>query len=310
MQTRIIDQGTIIYGIRSKKYSTTPCYGIIITARCDIAQRKVPKYYYLVAVDVVSWFKSAHGYEQAYRNYITQKLEDVVKRANKVELDGNTLAKMDDPELNIILDNSLSLHPENKKYIDSLRKALNEYHIFNRVNMDDNARADAIKHRNKDAINCLKRISQGDFHHYYFLPQDAYLNNGIKDEGIIVDLLEIDSLPVSDAKRLTEPYEKSIILDNIPKLPDTEELAEIVKDDNKFLLETTMQQIAEHFRLMNSYWLIDESSFVDIEGTTKSPWCEHLMQRFSNAFIRIGLDNPTENHIKMIIGRIEKGRNQ
>ena len=68
-----------------------------------------------------------------------------------------------------------------------------------------------------------------------------------------------------------------------------------------------MQQITEHFRMINSYWLEDESSFVDIEGTTDSPWCEHLMQRFSNAFIRIGLDNPTDEHFKRIIGRIERG---
>ena len=179
--------------------------------------------------------------------------------------------------------------------------------IFNKENMDDDARAEAIKHRDKDALSCLKKISQGDYHHYYFLPQDAYLSNGIKDNGIIVDLLEIDSLPIADAKRLTEPYEKNIILENVPKLPDTEKLAELSKDGNPFAIEKTMQQITEHFRMINSYWLEDESSFVDIEGTTDSPWCEHLMQRFSNAFIRIGLDNPTDEHFKRIIGRIERG---
>lgn len=308
MKTRIIDQGTIIYGIRSKKYPSTPCYGIIITARCDIAQRKVPKYYYLVAVDAVSWLKSAHGFELTYRSFISQKLNDVVKCAGEVELNGNTLVKMNDSEIDIILDNHLTLHPENKKGIESLRKALKEYHIFNKENMDDDARVDAIKYRSKEVLTCLKSINQGNFHHYYFLPQDAYLSNGIKNDGIIVDLLEIDSLPVIDAKRLTEPYEKSIILDNIPKLPDAEELAELVQEDNRLLIESTMQQIAEHFRMINSYWLIDRASFVDIEGTTKSPWCEHLMQRFSNAFIRIGLDNPTEDDFKEIIGRIEKGK--
>ena len=31
------DQGTIVYGIKSLKYPDSVCYGIIITASCDIA---------------------------------------------------------------------------------------------------------------------------------------------------------------------------------------------------------------------------------------------------------------------------------
>lgn len=42
-----LDQGTIIYGIRSDKYPAFPCYGIIITARCDIAQDTFVKDGYL-----------------------------------------------------------------------------------------------------------------------------------------------------------------------------------------------------------------------------------------------------------------------
>ena len=36
-----IDQGTVIYGMRSEKYPEKMCYAIIISARCDIANDKV-----------------------------------------------------------------------------------------------------------------------------------------------------------------------------------------------------------------------------------------------------------------------------
>ena len=43
------------------------------------------------------------------------------------------------------------------------------------------------------------------------------------------------------------------------------------------------------------------SDFVDFEGTIQSPWCEHLMQRFSHAFIRIGLSDPTKRDFEDVI---------
>ena len=42
-----ITQGTIISGLRSSKYKIET-YGIIISARCDIANDKINKIYYLL----------------------------------------------------------------------------------------------------------------------------------------------------------------------------------------------------------------------------------------------------------------------
>lgn len=86
-----LDQGTVIYGIKSDKYPAFPCYGIIITARCDIAQNKVPKYHYLVAVDASSWFSSKHGYQLVYSKTIADKMKTVCDKATALELDGQTL---------------------------------------------------------------------------------------------------------------------------------------------------------------------------------------------------------------------------
>lgn len=39
-----VTQGSIISNIRSQKYLKVSCFGIVISARCDIAQNKVELY--------------------------------------------------------------------------------------------------------------------------------------------------------------------------------------------------------------------------------------------------------------------------
>lgn len=59
----MVDQGTLIYGLRSEKYPEQACYGIVISARCDIANCKIRRLYYLIAVDAEEWFISEAGFE-------------------------------------------------------------------------------------------------------------------------------------------------------------------------------------------------------------------------------------------------------
>lgn len=54
-------QGTIIYGMKSSKYTECATYAVIISARCDIANSKISKMYYLTAVDAMSWFNTEHA---------------------------------------------------------------------------------------------------------------------------------------------------------------------------------------------------------------------------------------------------------
>lgn len=305
---RKIDQGTVIYGIRSRKYPDCACYGIIITARCDIAQRKVPKYYYLVAADADSWLKSAHGYELVYGSTIKGKRNNVIQKAREVGLDGDTLADMPDDSVEIIVEDCLEQNEGEKnktKKIQDLHKAVKEYHFFSREGMGIYDRIAAIKSKPKDVVTCMKEIDAGKLHHYFFLPQHAYLQNDVMDKGLVVDLLEIDTISIDDAERITGPHEKSIIWDNIPKLPEKEELERLTRA-NEQIINKTMARVAEHFRLINTYWLTNKDCFVDIEGTTGSPWCESLMQRFSYAFSRIGINNPSEGDYQNMVVRIKE----
>lgn len=303
---RSIDQGTVIYGIRSNKYPECACYGVIITARCDIAQRKVPKYYYLVAVDAELWLRSACGYELAYGNTIIQKRNNIIQKAQIIGLNGETLLNMPKKAVATVIEDCVAQNKDNKKAIKKIRElqeTITEYRVFCVEEMNSSDRAAAINSKKNDAINCIKEIDTGKYHHYYFLPQQAYLQNGVMDKGLVVDLLEIAAMPIEDAERIVSPHGESIIWDNIPKMPAKEELEQLVTE-NEHVFNKMMDRIAEHNRLISTYWMKDQDCFVDIEGTTVSPWCEHLMQRFSNAFIRIGIENPSENDYQNIVARV------
>ena len=306
-----IDQGTIIYGIKSEKYPSVPCYGIIITARCDIAQKKVPKYYYLVAVDASDWFCSEHGYQQAYSEAIKQKEQNVCRIASELELDGKTLLSISSDEsiMKILADKKDQVQGNRKleKKIDTLTEAIAQYYQTLQKGTDDNRRRLAIQSNSSPAIKCLKDIDAGKLHHYYFLPQDAYLNNGIKSKGLIVDLLEIGILSISDADKMVSPFKPGICYASLPQLPEIEDLKGC---EDPTVINAILTKFAEYIRLKSSFWLEDESDFVDIEETILSPWCEHLMQRFSNVFIRIGLENPSEQDFKNVITHCYRKGNQ
>lgn len=295
-----IDQGAVIYGIRSAKYPDIPCYGVIITARCDIAQKKVPKYYYLVALDASDWFCAEHGYNLVYDGYIKSLKHEIDNRANELDLSGSALISFEDREREVVLATKLAEKP-NKKHktkVDDLQKKLEEYQIFASSKMNRSLRSVAISKKPQLACAELKKIYTGAQGHYYFVPQHAYLGNEVFCKGLIVDLLEIGELSLQDANRIETP---GIDYQILPKVPTPEEMFEVVKSGVQSKIDTMLSDVREITRLTTAYWLNDDSDFVAFEGTIKSPWCEHLMQRFSNAFIRIGIKDPTEDDFQTII---------
>ena len=298
-----IDQGTVIYGIRSSKYPTVPCYGVIITARCDIAQKKVPKYYFLIAVDASEWFYTEHGYEIVYRTTIQNLRRSIDSLASEIDLNGDVLISLSSSNLETILSNKRLEYSGDKKSlkkVDSLSSQIAEYRIFNGNSMTDCQRGKAIKRKPKPSVEELTKIDKGDKNHYYYLPQHAYLVNSIYNKGLIVDLLEIGKLSLKDAEMIKTP---GIDYQVLPKLPTPEDMIEVINTGIQQEIDRMFCSIHENRRLSTNYWLNDDSDYVAIEGVIQSPWCEHLMQRFSNAFIRIGIDNPTQKDYSDVIAR-------
>ena len=293
------DQGTIIYGVRSEKYPEGPCYGVIITAMCDIAQRKVPTYYYLTALDASAWFCSAFGFAQTYASKRKQLREKIYASARELELDGDTLIKQPPSALAMIVSakrEEICGCKSSAKKVTALEKQIDDYHKVSTYSESVDERKKVIKDNYKEALQFLKDVDSGKRHHFYYLPQVAYLDNGVKSKGLIVDMLEISALLPKDVEMIISPFSHGIDYRCLPKLPSIDDL----KEKNAFD-EKNFRIIKEFVRLKNAFWLEDNSDFVDIEGKISSPWREHLMQRFSNVFVRIGLENPEESDFISVI---------
>lgn len=73
-----LTQGSIINNLRILKYPDDPFYGVIITARCDIANCKVSRFYYLLATPVEDWIMTEGvrlATERYYENQLTKVLD-------------------------------------------------------------------------------------------------------------------------------------------------------------------------------------------------------------------------------------------
>lgn len=261
----MLTQGSILYGIRSKKYSSCRCYGIIISARCDVAYCKVPKFYFLVAVDAKEWFSTEVGYREAYTEKVKLLRKQLDDLSDVHQLNADTLLSFTEIELDKVINKIIPKPTDRTK----IRECISRFRLFSSPNMDDEKRKQAIRSDIKPAIHFLDKVGKGEIVHYYFLPQNSYCSNGDKCSGLIVDLQEIEVLPIEDAERIQSP-------------------------GIDYMLLPTMNS-DEQKRLKEHYWLESEDDYVIEYETINSPWIEHLMQRFSHGFIRIGVDGATND---------------
>lgn len=268
-----LDQGSIIYGLKSRKYPGCKCYGILITASCDIANSKVSKYYYLIGVEADEWFETEYCFNMLFNNEIKKTFDNYSKIILDEGFDAKTLFSFTSEEINTVIKNKSS--NQQKKILGALEKLKI---IQNCTSIKDLKNA-GIK-VSKIILDKLNRINKGEEYHFYYLPQDAFLNNKILNKGIIVDLQEIGFI---------FPDEANIIINN--KGIDVSLLTKLELDENIII------------SLKNMFFL-ENDDFIDIESTISSPWREHLMQRFSYGFIRIGLDGASTFELQTMANRI------
>jgi len=125
----------------------------------------------------------------------------------------------------------------------------------------------------------LLKIANGTVMHYAFIPEDAYLKNSCIHKGLIVDLQELEYISLEVAEVLSK-CEMDIENINLSK-------KNIETYNNQFCLK-------------------DPPGYALAECDIYPPWIEYLMQRFSNAFIRIGVDGPQKEHIQIMLDRVCK----
>lgn len=269
-----LTQGTIISGVRSGKYPDINCYGILISARCDLENCKISKIYYLIAVSFDDWLLSDEGFDTVLsqrQNDLEDKLQTKLQGTG---LDWPTLKNFS------IKDFSAVIHSQEvglKKGADQCVSDFETFQQYTRRDLPLKDRKAILRKESKSVSSALLKIVNGQMMHLVYIPEKAYIKDGRVDKGLIIDLEELEHISIKDAERLANGE---------------------IDIQNKVLSEEDKR------RYNHAFFVLDLPGYAMAERNVRSPWIEYIMQRFSNSFIRIGVNNPQKADIEVMLNRV------
>lgn len=266
----VCTQGTIIYSIRSDAHPQKRCYGVIVTARCDIAQGKTNTLHCLAAQDLVDWVKSGL-FCDLIEDQKNECLSTIRKWALENHLDFELLLELGP---NKAKKNIESESQKNRR--ESLIKACNQWEKYIGMVPSQLAETEILELLNgdlkKSKANKLSLLLGNRLTGYCFIPKCAYSKSDSKVDGLVVDLKDLKTITVEDAENIKAyKYDYNLLKDEIP---------------------SRLQRLNERF------FLEGPEDIVVFDNEIRSPWIEHLMQNFAMSFIRIGVDGATNDEIK------------
>ena len=276
-----ITQGTIVSGIRSEKYPDTVCSGIVISARCDLANCKVHNVYYLIAIPVREWLLSDEGFHTALLGRINDLEGKLEPKIQSHQLDWDSMKRFTPDEFERVI--TEQCQDIRKKDRDDWVENFKTFTQYNTRGLPIETKRGILSQEQRHITNYLLGVANGQATHFAYIPEDAYHDNHCLDDGLIVDLQELDRVDAKTADVICA-YE----MDSQSHLLSEEE---IVAYNRRF-------------------FLYDEPGYAVPDCDIKSPWIEYLMQRFSNSFIRIGVDGPQKTNIQSVLSSVFNGGKQ
>lgn len=271
-----LTQGTIITGVRSDKYPNIRCNGVVISARCDLANCKISKIYYLVAVPSDDWLLSVEGFNIVLSQRQNELEDKLQAKLGGSGLDWSTLKSFSVEDFSTVIhDQEVGLKKDTEKVLEiflTFKNYTNKY-------LEPGDKKAILQNENKSVASSLLKIVNGQMMHYIYVPENAYIKDGSIDKGLIIDLQELEYISIRDAERLANCE---------------------IDIQSKDLSDADKQ------RYNNYFFLMDWPGYAMAECDIASPWTEYIMQRFSNAFIRIGVDGPQKEDVQSMVSRVSK----
>lgn len=262
-----IDQGYIFYGGIADSYLNSDVWGIVITPRCDIANRKVPTYHYLPIVKYSDWLLV--DYKELLYKRINSQLIGELKSFLKENGFSSEIAKSF--SISQIAER-LSPRLSNQKKVERLDSIKNKI-----LEIDDfykNTTVEKLQDITKKYIKIAQVINNEIIlnQNYSFYLLESWNK---EDDYYVVLLRDIRCIK----KDIFFTIGQGILYDNI-----TDDIYN--KNDLK--------------RLSNQ----DEMIFVETELC--SPYIEHLIQMFFHNFGRIGIDEISPRTSEILSNQINK----
>ena len=265
---REVTQGTLIYGMRSAKYSGVMTYGIIISAACDLAQDKIEKAFYLSAIPLKEWLCSDEGFRLVTANPASSYKNNLLKGLESYDLSWEVIQTLTPDEFEVVAHKYICEKNIRNAVINNFKK----YYRIAKDNLTVEEKAEVYRSENKAVSSYLGDIFNGSNTHFVFVPSSAITEQIADGNGLLIDLLELDYMPIELVQRIAKGEIDYEVLDE----------AEKTAYDEKFFIR-------------------EDPGFAYPTGRIESPWREYVLQHFSNCFIRIGVDNPGKKEAQDIV---------
>lgn len=259
---RELTQGTIFTCALTENYLECDSYGLIITARCDVANSKTPIFSYIPVVPYRQWMArdgAAIIASRAVAN-ATGEIKRSIKSAGLVESIFDTLSEKAIVDL-IAQDTTkagklrLQKVQENFSTIEKLQNFLLKIE-----KKSSQAVIDDSPGLYKGLVKDLLGNTLSDFHYLEEIEFDG------QSDGYVASLREIRLMPSSVASRILNGLTMSEFLQ--------------------------LGSFGLHFKSEDDYSMP--------VGLLKSPYIEFLMQRVTNLFARIGVTDASQDRISML----------
>ena len=265
-----ITQGTIFTAVAAESYSDIPVWGLCITARCDVAhENKARVFNYLPIVRYEDWILEDGAYILLERIWsaIFGKAKDFLAQKGK-----STSVLDSYPPLQIA--EQLFPNAADTKDLEKFREIASKLEKIAAARKDiplcKKSFSEIAALDKKISEKTIKELWANQLQGYYFLPSVGETDHSSAC-GYVVLLREVHHLSRTLAKSVARGIGQQ----------------DASEDANK--------AHACNFSVFE---------FAYPTGKIQSPWIEHLMQQFSLLFARIGLPDPAENSLNILIERI------
>ena len=253
-------QGTVFTCGYAENYPGQIVHGLVITARCDAAQRKVPIYSFIPVVSLRDWiFKD--GAEITLRRLIDDSENTLENILNDCKL---SLTVLRTASKNEIIEKLLRpLAEKDRKFETKIQK-------FKSTQSSIDLAEEALSNSSKELVckalhqapklldKVIKELAENKIMGHYLLRGMMTLND--EDSDHVALLREVHHIPNSVAQR---------ILNGISATEWSSDLAKLARCPVFLGSEDYSMPVAK----------------------LRSPWIEHLMQSWSLLFTRIGVEN-------------------
>jgi hypothetical protein len=265
-----ITQGTIFTAVTAESYLNIPVWGLCITARCDVAhENKARVFNYLPVLRYEDWILQDGAYiliERIWSVVFGKAKEFLVQK-------GKSSSVLDSyPPVQI----AKNLFPDARdekdlaKFLEIASKLEKISEARRSIPLSKKSFSEIASLDKKVSEKTIKELWANQLQGYYFLPNIGETEHS-SSCGYVVLLREVHHVSRNLANAVARGISKQDTSKDAPK---------------------------SH---VCNFSVFD---FAYPTGKIQSPWVEHLMQQFSLLFSRIGLPDPAEDSLNILIERI------